>query len=103
MEMVPMKKIEIVLDSAAVDDLTEILEKAGATGYSILPEVAGKGSRGVRTLTDDLYDTFHNSLLIVVTRPEVAERIVADMLALFESYAGVFWMSDVGVARSDHF
>lgn len=102
-DMHPMKKVEIVVDNAAVERVTDLVEEAGAKGYTVHPEVSGKGLRGVRSAADDIYGTFHNAMVVVVTPPETAQRIVEDALELFEAYAGVLYVSDVSVARPEHF
>ncbi|MDX1612351.1 MAG: P-II family nitrogen regulator [Candidatus Thermoplasmatota archaeon] len=102
-EMHPMKKLEIVVDNAALDRVTEAIEAAGAQGYTILPEVAGKGHHGERSVSDDLYDTFRNAMIVVVAPPDVVAEIVERLQDLFGTYAGVLYTSDVQVARPEYF
>lgn len=102
-EMHAMKKVEIVIDEAAVDRVVRVIEQANATGYTIVRNVSGTGSRGVRSAGDDIFDTFSNALIIVVTRPPAAERILEGVLRIMKTHAGIVYTVDVGVARPDHF
>jgi len=90
----PKKKVEIVIDSAATEEAVALIERSGAKGHTVV--------RGIRT-GHDIFEHGQNDLIIVVTRPEVAERIVRDVMRLLESFAGVAYVSDVQVVRDDHF
>lgn len=98
----PKKKVEIVVEAARARAIIEMIERAGATGYTVVPQVSGKGARGIR---DDahLSDVFRNVLIIVVASEEVAVRIVEASQPILEHYAGIVMVSDVGVVRNEHF
>ena len=42
------KKIEIVVEAARARAVIEMIEDAGAKGYTVVPQVSGKGNRGIR-------------------------------------------------------
>lgn len=96
------KKIEIIVEAARARAIIEMIEKAGAKGYTVVPSVSGKGHRGVRD-SADLSDVFHNVLIIVVAAEDIAARIVDASQSLLEHYAGIVVMSDVEVIRDEHF
>lgn len=102
MQLWPKKKVEIIVESPRVPAIIEMIEAAGATGYTVVHDVAGKGARGVR---DDavLTDVFRNTLIIVVAAEEIAGRIVERSQPLLEHYAGIVLVSDVQVIRNEHF
>lgn len=95
-----MKKIEIVIEATALHRLTELVEECGASGYTIVPEVVGKGLHGLR---DEAHvtDVFRNSLLIVVVPDEIASRIVDRARSLLDRYVGFLYLSDVEVPGAD--
>ena len=97
------KKVEIVVDAAALDAVVAIVESAGAKGYTIVPKASGKGHRGVRAAHDVFEDEAKNALVIVVAPEDVARRILTESLRLLESYAGIAYLTDVEVARGDYF
>ena len=96
------KKIEIVVEAARARAVIEMIEDAGAKGYTVVPDVSGKGNRGVRDEAH-LSDVFRNMLIIVIAAEEIASQIVEQSQALLENYAGIVVVSDVEVVRNEHF
>lgn len=96
------KKIEIIVEAARSRAVIEMVEKAGARGYTVVPQVSGKGNRGVR---DDahLSDVFRNVMIIVIAAEDISNRIIDQSQALLEHYAGIVVVSDVEVVRDEHF
>lgn len=95
-----MKKVEIVIEAAGLNRMIRIVEEAGATGYTVIPAVIGKGRRGLR---DEAHvsDVFRNALVIVVTSHDVARRIVDTSRRLLDRYAGILFVSDVEVPDAE--
>ncbi len=89
-----MKKVEIVVDSLHLGKVLEFLEKQGATGYSVVKDVLGKGERGIRA-GDELTDVFKNSYVFSVCDEQTARRIAQDIEKLLKKYGGVCIISDV--------
>lgn len=98
----PKKKVEIVVEAARARAIIDMVERAGTKGYTVVPDVSGKGARGIR---DDahLSDVFRNMLIVVIASDEVAARIVEAAQPLLENYAGIVLVSDVRVVRNEHF
>lgn len=96
------KKIEIVVEAARARAVIEMIEDAGAKGYTVVPQVSGKGNRGIRDEAH-LSDVFRNMLIIVIAAEEIASRIVEQSQALLENYAGIVVVSDVEIVRNEHF
>lgn len=96
------KKVEIIVEAARAPAIIEMIERAGAHGYTVVPNVSGKGHGGLRDEAD-LTDVFSNVLIIVVAAEDIATRIVEASQAVLENYAGIVLMSDVEVVRSEHF
>ena len=96
------KKIEIVVEAARVRAIIEMIEKAGAKGYTVVSNVSGNGNRGIRDEAD-LSDVFRNVLIIVVAAEDIAARIVEASQSALENYAGIVVISDVEVVRNEHF
>lgn len=96
------KKIEIVVEAARASAIIEMIESAGAKGYSIVPNVSGKGNRGVRD-EGHISDVFRNVLIVVIVDDDLVNRIVEQSQDLLENYAGIVVISEVEVIRDDHF
>lgn len=96
------KRLEIIVEAARSRAVIEMIENAGARGYTVVPQVSGKGNRGVR---DDAHisDVFRNILIIVIAAEDIAGRIIDQSQTLLENYAGIVVVSDVEVVRDEHF
>ncbi len=102
MQMYRKKKIEMVVDAACLPQLLKMCERVGAKGYTVIPNVSGKGNRGIRD-SSDIFDIFRNVLIIVIAAEEIATRIVEESQPLLQHYAGIIYTSDIEVVRNEHF
>lgn len=89
-----IKRVEIVIESRELQRVLEIVERAGATGYTVIPHVHGKGHRGVRA---DLgfSDVLKNVLVLVFCPDAVAEAILAEVSRLLHRRAGLVAVTPV--------
>lgn len=89
-----LKKVEIFLETLALPAALEIIDRAGATGHTVIPQVYGKGYRGKRT---DLgfSAVMKNAMVIVIAPASVTQRIVADLQPVFEDYGGLLTVTAV--------
>jgi nitrogen regulatory protein PII len=87
------KKIEIICDSVEIKNVIEILESHGVTGYTIIPDVVGKGERGLRR-GDDLSDVFKNSMIITVCKAPQIQELVEAIRPVLKRFGGVCLVSD---------
>ncbi|GAB4199592.1 MAG: hypothetical protein OHK0013_09840 [Sandaracinaceae bacterium] len=77
------------------------LSIGGATALGTLPTLSGMGNRGARA--DDLTGVGGNVLVVVITREEVAHRMVGLLEEMWGDAIGVLFVSDVEVMRADKF
>jgi nitrogen regulatory protein PII len=75
--MTSMKKVEIVVDALEVPAVAEVLDASRVSGYTVIGEVTGRGSRGVRGGGDGLTAALKNSYIITAC-PETQARAIAD-------------------------
>jgi PII-like signaling protein len=102
MELHRKKRVELIVEASCVPRLVEMIEAAGAKGYTVLHEVSGKGNRGVRN-DSHLTDVFRNMMIIVIAAEPIALQIISRSQRLLEDYAGIVTVSDVEVIRDEHF
>lgn len=102
MELHKKKKVEIIVEAAIAGRVVDMIEAAGGRGYTVIPQVSGKGNRGIRG-EGHVVDVFRNVMIIVVASAEVASRIVEDAQPLLADYAGILYVSEVEVVRAGHF
>lgn len=102
-ELTPMTKIEVVVASADVAGVADLMQSLGARGYTAIAGVAGvghHGSRGGRLLFND-HDTL--TLLVTVVAPERADAIIAGIRPILDQASGVMFVSPTAVSRPDYF
>ncbi len=94
------KLLTIVTEAALEGELTEALERLGASGYTIV-NARGKGSRGIR---DAGWSTDSNIRVEVICDGVLAEKIAAYMQDhYYRDFAMVLYVSDVGIMRPEKF
>jgi nitrogen regulatory protein PII len=91
--MLPMKRLEIILDAPEERPVTALLDRAGVSGYTIIRNVAGKGGRGIQR-GDELTDVFSNVLIMTACTPEQADRAVELLRPLMTRVGGLVLVSD---------
>jgi nitrogen regulatory protein PII len=91
--MKAMKRIEVVVGALELEALTDQLERAGADGYTVVRNVAGKGDRGLRS-DDELSDVFRNAYIVIACSPERAAAIVEAIRPFLQRYGGMCLLSD---------
>ncbi|MDF2990424.1 MAG: nitrogen regulatory protein [Microbacterium sp.] len=102
-DLTPMTKIEVVVASDDVAEVSTLMQSLGARGYTAITGVAGvghHGARGGRLLFND-HDAL--TLLVTVVVPERADAIVDGIRPLLERAAGVMFVSPTAVSRPDYF
>ena len=98
----PKEKVEIVVEVARAVAIIDMVERAGAKGYTVVPNVNGNGAVGIRDAAD-LSDVFRNVLIVVIASEGGTARMVHGEQPLLENYAGIVPVSDVKVLRNEHF
>ena len=98
MQLLPLKKVTVIIEDAIKNQLVKKILEMGATGFTS-HEVQGHGSRGLRS------DPFANNVEIgVICNEPMAEAIlkyVADHY--LENHACIAWVDDVKVVRGDRY
>jgi nitrogen regulatory protein PII len=92
--MKPVMKVEIITDSLEVESVVKLLDEIGVSGYSIIKDVVGKGSRGVRS-GYELTELFKNSYVMVVCNEIEMHKIVEAVRPIIKKFGGVCIVSDV--------
>ena len=96
------KKVEVIVERPLLRDVIEVIDELGATGYTVLPTVAGRGQDGPWR-ADDVSSAFDRVMIVVITGEDVAERIVERAYHLLQDYNAIVILSDVAVVRGDRF
>lgn len=96
------KRIEIVVEAVRAEQVTELLDRLGAPGWTLLPVTAGRGRQGLRRGGDPA-GVFDNVLILCIASAEVADRVVAAREELLGARPAIVSVSDCQVLRGEHF
>lgn len=99
----PMKEIRVIVGGDHRSFVTELLDKVGAKGYTIIGNVSGKGSHGYHE-SHFLFNDQESLVMIMAVVPEdKVEPLLAGLRPLFDRHSGVMFVSDVSVSRQERF
>ena len=95
----PLKKIEIILEGAHQEFATDLLDRAGVTGYTIVGNLSGKGLHGFHEGHLMFNEDAVLIMIIVAVPGELVEPILEGFSPFFNSHTGVVFISDIQVSR----
>ncbi len=101
----PAKKLVIITEKLLLKKVAQIIDEAGATGYTVL-ETGGKGSRSVRSSGQpSVSDTTSNIKFEVLTENQDMALKISDRVAaeFFNDYAGIAYICDAEVLYAHSF
>lgn len=98
-----MKEIKIIVQGEQLKFVTELLDRTGATGYTIINNVSGKGHDGFHEGHLVFDDTSSQVIVFTVVPDSKVEPILAGLGPLFHRHSGAMFVSDVAVSRREHF
>ena len=101
--LVPMKRVEIIIQGEYLHLVEHLLVKAHVSGFTIVPNVSGRGHHGLHE-GHLLFNDMHTlDMLFTVVPEDRVEPILAGLGTLFERHSGVVFVSDVWVTRKYYF
>jgi len=96
------KRVEIVIEAPMQRRLTDALEAAGVTGYSVLPVHGGSGRSGPWT-RDGQIGRGGMVCVICLVAPDRLDGLLNGVIAVLERHIGVVSVSDAQVVRAERF
>ncbi len=98
-----MKKMEIVVEGEHLEFVTDLLERAGVPGYTIVHNLSGKGSHGFHE-GHLLFNEEEVLVMVISVMDEDKVSVVLEGLRPFlNKHSGVVFISDVQVSRLEKF
>ena len=91
--LIPLKRIEIVIDEEALGKLLGLLRTAGVRGYTTIKQAGGLGSRGERRPEDYALEE-KNAVVILACEEKQAERIIMTIRPRLKEFGGMCLVSD---------
>ena len=98
-----MKKIEVIVSGENEGLISNMLNDANISGFTLLRNVSGKGHHGFHEGKLLFNDKAVLVMFIAVAPEDAIELIAIGMKSLLEKNSGVMFVSDVSVARVDYF
>lgn len=95
----PLKRLEIVVDGEHMPFVTDMLDRAGCKGYSIVNNLSGKGSHGFHEGHLMFNEDAVLVMIIVAVSEELVEPILEGLEPFFSENSGVVFVSDIQVTR----
>ncbi len=92
------KRLEIIVEGALVETVRALLDREGATGYTISSASSGRGDAG-RWQRDDITPALGRATILVVANEDVARRLAEATDDLLTDHAAMILLSDVEVFR----
>ena len=101
--LILMKKVEIIVSGEDLHLVEQLLVKARVSGFTIVPNVSGRGHHGIHE-GHLLFNDMHTlDMLFTVVPGPLVDPILAGLGTLFERHSGVVFVSDVWVTRKHYF
>ena len=92
--MIPLKKVDIIIEALKVERITYVLEEIGVSGYTIVGNISGKGPHGVLDHNCKA-KVFENSYIFTVCTQTQADEIVEYMSEVLKYFSGACFISDI--------
>lgn len=102
METHQAKRVEIVIEAPLERRLTDALNQAGVTGYTILPVQGGSGRSGQWSRDGQVGRAGMVSVVCLI-KPERLDSLLDAAFSVVEKHIGVVSIADVQVLRAERF
>ncbi|HBS49193.1 MAG TPA: transcriptional regulator [Rhodobacteraceae bacterium] len=97
------KRVEITIEAMMQTRLTTALERAGVTGYTILPVFSGSGRSGNWTRSGQVSRASGMVQVICIIRPDRLDTLLDAALGVVESHIGVISITDCQALQAERF
>ena len=102
METHPAKRGEIIVEAVMERRLSDAIERAGVTGWTVLPVLGGSGRSGRWSREGQVART-GLVMIVVIVREETVDALLEAAFAVVERHIGLVDVSDCRVVRAERF
>lgn len=96
------KRVEITIEAVMQKRLTDALQGAGVTGYTILPVLGGSGRSGDWTREGQVGRSGMVQVICII-RPERMDDLLEAAFAVVERHIGVVCVTECDILRAERF
>jgi nitrogen regulatory protein PII len=97
------KRVVITIEAIMQSRLTDAMEAAGVTGYSILPVLGGSGRSGAWSREGQIGRANGMVQVICIIKPARLDGLLDAAFKVVDKHIGVVTISDVEVLRAERF
>lgn len=97
------KRIAIIIEQVMQSRLTDAMEKAGVTGWTVLPVLGGAGKSGAWSREGQVSRAGGMVQVVCVVRPERTDALLDAAFSVVERHIGIVTVSDCEVLRAERF
>ena len=101
MKTYPAKRVAIIIEKVMQNRLTDALQEAGITGYSILPVLGGSGQSGHWLAEGQVSHGTGMVQVICIVRQEQLEGLEETAFAYIQRHMGIMTIGDCEVLARD--
>lgn len=104
MKLSPKKKISVIVENTYKENIIQLLEKSGVSGFTVYRGIQGKGRNGIKGDYGGLGDVDMNVEIVTITSEQVAENILKGLQkAINRGIILIVHVIDVTVLRDEYF
>ena len=97
------KRVEITIERVMQSRLTDALNSAGVTGYTILPVYGGSGRSGAWSRSGQISKAGGMVQVICIIKPDRLDGLLEAAFSVVERHIGVVCITDCDVLRAERF
>jgi len=97
------KRVEIIIEAPMEERLTNTLEKAGVTGFTVLPVLGGSGRSGRWSREGQVSRAGGMVAVICIIREERLDDLLDAAFKVVKRHIGVVTVTDCQVLRAERF
>lgn len=99
MKLHPLKKLEIILAGEHQAFVTDLLDRAGVKGYTIVNNLSGKGRHGFHAGHVMFNEDDALIMIIAAVGDELVSPILEGLAPFYNDHSGVVFVSNIEVTR----
>lgn len=97
------KRIEITIESIMEQRLTDALDHAGVTGYTILPVLGGSGRSGRWSREGQVSRASGMVAIVCIIRSNNVNTVLETVFGIVDRHYGVVSVTDCEIVRAERF
>lgn len=98
-----LRKLEIILGGEHLGFATDLLDRAGVKGYTILNNLSGKGTHGFHEGHLMFNEDDVLVMIIAAVPDELVNPVLEGLAPFYSEHSGVVFVSDIQVTRAVKF